>query len=156
MILHFLWWWWGVFCVLVFFCFLFLDFRALLNLKFWISLLIFSCNDRYREENKLQSVQSVSQTDAVIPQIPMNRMISLIGIWEKQQWQIYITAIYYDMMNSYFQGSQLIPGTLHARFKVSVLWLGVVLCFLLHRRGRHRSDMSISHLGCPSGSPSMS
>lgn len=140
MILHF--------CVCVaFLFFFFIIFRALLNLEFWVSLLIFSCNDRYREVYKLQSVQSVSQSDAVISQIPMNHMISLIGIWEKQQWQLCITAIYCGMMNRYFQGSQLIPGTLHTRFKVSVLWLDVVLCFLLHRGGRQRSDMSNSHLG---------
>lgn len=155
--LHFLcvclFFFWYVFFVLCFW--VFFIFRALLSLEFWISLLILSCNDRYREENKLQSVQCVSQTDVVIPRIPVNHMVSLIGIWEKQQWQLYITAIYGGMMSRYFQGWQLIPGTLHTKLKVSVHWLDAVLCFLLHRGGRHRSPMSISHLGCPSGSHSI-
>ncbi|KAJ7423838.1 hypothetical protein WISP_31873 [Willisornis vidua] len=61
---------------------------------------IFSCNDRNWEANKLQSVQSASQTEAVISQTPMNRKISSFGIWEKLQWQLYITAVYCGMMNS--------------------------------------------------------
>lgn len=138
-------------------------------LNFRSPYLIFSCNDRNREENKLQSIQSVSQ---------MRSSYSLES-YESQDfldWHVgktTVSAIYHSWSIVAYKWTGISKyhnwslGTLYRRFEVSVLWLDVAPCFLLHRHGRHSSlpacvsllpgQIRSTHLWafCPSGSCSM-
>lgn len=138
-------------------------------LSFGSPYLIFSCNDRNREENKLQSVQSISQ---------YGKQLFLRVLWiTRFPW----LAIGKNNSDSYISQLSIVAykgtgiskchswslGTMYRRFKISVLRLDVALCFLLHRHGRHSSlpacvsllpcQTCSTHIWafCPSGSCSM-
>lgn len=137
-ILHF--WLWGFEVLWGFFSFF--EFLAdCFILNFGSPYLIFRCYGRNREENKIQSVQSVSH---------YGKQLFLRVLWiTRLPWltfgktnsdsyipQLSILAYNWPGISEYHSWSL---RTLYRRCKVSFFCLDVDLCFLLRRHGRHSS-----------------